>query len=97
MEPGVRGEEPGVLGKEPSNLCEWPKHSFSEPDCWEDGSRISWGRKEVILEMPACFGIWSVGLGDYRPLQGWEETKEQMGKQSPTMPSLGVDLGGRGL
>ena len=49
------------------------QHSLGESDCWEDGSRISWGRK-VVLEMPAWLGIWGAGRRVHRPLQGWEET-----------------------
>lgn len=38
------------------------QHSLWESDCWEDGSRISWGRK-VVLEMPAWLGIWDASPG----------------------------------
>ena len=47
----------------PRDLYEWPQHSLLEPDCWEDGSRISWDGKEMILEMPARLGMWGVAAG----------------------------------
>lgn len=38
--------------------------------------------------------MWALGTPG---LQGWEETKEKVGKQRPMVPSLGIDLGGTGL
>lgn len=76
-----------LRGGFPRDLCEWPQNSLWEPDCWEDGSRISWSRK-VVLGTPAWFGFWGAGLRVHRPPQEWEETGEVQ-KWHPAGPSLG--------
>lgn len=74
----------------PRDLCEWPQHSLLEPDCWEDGSRISWDGKEMILEMPARLGMWVVATGMRET--GWGG---RCRRSTPMVPSLGIDLDGR--